>query len=127
MFSKKGNYFPNRARTPKTKITYPAAIAAALQTELGDSHRAIKTVMRWTGASERTVKNWLAGTKGPRGEHLLGLIRHSNLVLEVVLQLTSREQVIVGNALLDARNALVETLTKIDQWLGGAHGGKERV
>lgn len=47
----------------------------ALQKELGQSHRAIKTVMGWTGASERSVKNWIFWGKWsvrglPGGSHL---------------------------------------------------------
>lgn len=53
--------------------------------ELGDSHQAVKTVMRWNGGSERTVKNWLAGRTAARGEYLLALIRHSNVMLEIIL------------------------------------------
>jgi hypothetical protein len=70
-----------------------------------------------TKANERTVKNWLSGKRGPRGEHLLGLIRHSNAALEIVLRLAGREQMIAGKALLDARNALADTLAKIDLWV----------
>ena len=44
--------------------TYPAAVAQALQHQLGGTHQAVKTVMRWTGAGERTVKNWFAGSSG---------------------------------------------------------------
>lgn len=117
MFPKKGNYFPNGTRREKSKVSYPAAIAAALRSELGSSHQAVKTVMRWTGANERTVKNWLAGRRGPRGEHLLALIRHSNVVLEVVLGLAGREQIIAGKTLLDARNALADMLAQIDSWM----------
>jgi hypothetical protein len=73
--------------------------------------------MRWTGANDRTVKNWLAGRCGPRGEHLLGIIRHSNMALEILLQLAGREEIIVGQALFDARNALADTLAKIDSWM----------
>jgi len=120
MFPKKGNYFPNGTRAEKGKVSYPATIAAALRSELGDSHQAVKTVMRWTGANERTVKNWLAGRRGPRGEHLLALIRHSNVVLEIVLQLAGREQIIAGKALFDARNALADMLAQIDSWMNGA-------
>ena len=120
MFPKKGKYFPNGTRRGKDKIKYPEAIAAALRAELGDSHRAVKSVMRWTGANERTAKNWLAGRRGPRGEHLLALMRHSNVVLEIVLQLAGREQIIAGKALFDARNALADMLAKIDSWMNGA-------
>ena len=119
MFPKKGNYFPNVTQAEKGKISYAAAIAVALRAELGDSHQAVKTVMRWTGASERTVKNWLAARTGPRGEHLLALIRNSNVVLEIVLQLAGREQIIAAKVLLDARNALAEMLARIDSWMNG--------
>jgi hypothetical protein len=119
MFPKKGNYFPNGTRSGKGKVSYPTAIAAALRAELGDSHQAVKSIMRWTGANERTVKNWLAGRRGPRGEHLLALIRHSNMALEIVLQLAGREQIIAAKVLLDARHALAEMLARIDSWMNG--------
>src|SRR4029079_17357247 len=106
MFPKMCNKFPSSARGGKNKITYPSAISAALRNELGNSHRAVKTVMRWTGANERTTKNWLAGRRGPRGEHLLRLMRHSDATLEAVLQLAGREQIFAMQSLLNARGAL---------------------
>lgn len=53
-------------------------------------HRAIKTAMRWTGASERTVKYWFAGERGPSGEHLILLTRHSDAIVLVLLALAER-------------------------------------
>jgi hypothetical protein len=119
MFPKKGNYFPGGVGPGKGKLSYPAAIAAALRAELGDSHKTVKTIMRWTGANERTVKNWIAGRRGPRGEHLLALIRHSNGALETVLQLAGRGDLIAARTLLDARGALAEMLAIIDSWMSG--------
>ena len=69
---------------------YRAAIALALHSELGSTHRAIKTAMRWTGASERTVKYWFAGERGPSGEHLISLARHSDAIVLVLLALAER-------------------------------------
>jgi hypothetical protein len=46
--------------------------------------------MKWTGANERTVKKWLAGTRGPSGGHLVSLVRESKVVLETLLQLSER-------------------------------------
>ena len=69
---------------------YRKAVAAALIQELGLTHRAVKTAMRWTGASERTVKYWLSGERGPSGEHLIALAQHSDAVLLVVLTLAGR-------------------------------------
>jgi pyocin large subunit-like protein len=119
MFPKKGNYFPAATGEGKRRLSYPAAISAALRAELGDSHQAVKTVMRWTGANERTVKNWVAGRRGPRGEHLLALIGHSNGALEIVLQLAGREELIAAKALLETRDALAEMLARIDAWMSG--------
>ena len=68
-------------------------MAMALHEELGSTNRAIKMAMRWTGASERTVKYWLAGERGPSGHHLIALARHSDAVLFVVLALAGRHVV----------------------------------
>lgn len=70
---------------------YRTAIAAALRDELSLTHRAVKTAMRWTGASERTVKYWIAGERGPSGEHLIALARHSDIVFHMVLMLANRQ------------------------------------
>ena len=56
----KGNVLPKLGKElPMSRrnglIGYAPAIAEALTTELRGSNRAIKTVMKWTGASERTV------------------------------------------------------------------------
>lgn len=71
-------------------VDYRAALAMALRFELGATHRAIKTVMRWTGASERTVKYWFAGERGPSGQHLILLARHSDMVFHMVLMQAGR-------------------------------------
>jgi len=70
---------------------FPLAVSYALKSELGSTHQAVKIIMRWTGAGERTVKNWLAGISGPSGQHLVDLIRHSDGVLEVILILAGRQ------------------------------------
>ena len=69
---------------------YRKAVAAALRAELGPTHQAIKTAMRWTGASERTVKYWLSGERGPGGEHLILLAQHSDVVLLTILTMAER-------------------------------------
>ena len=110
MFSKKGKVFPNRDGRSHPEIDYATAIAAALRDDLGGTHRATKTVMRWTGASERTVKNWFAASSGPRGEHLVALIRHSDAVFEALLLLAGRDQAVAAKKLIDARDALAKML-----------------
>lgn len=114
MFPKKGKTFPGGDRDGHQEGDYVAAIAEALQAELGDTHRAVKTAMRWTGANERTVKNWHAGTSGPRGAHLVALVRHSDLVLDAFLRLAGCERIITRRKLISMRHKLQETIELID-------------
>ena len=72
------------------QTAYRTGIADALRRELGPTHQAIKTVMRWTGASERTAKYWLSGERGPSGEHLIRLAQHSDAVLITILAMAER-------------------------------------
>jgi hypothetical protein len=52
------------------RVDLASAIAAALHVELGGSRALVKTVMRWTGASPRAVKQWLVGNAVPDDLHL---------------------------------------------------------
>lgn len=101
-----------------TKLDYRLEIAAALRRELGGSHQAIKAAMNWTGASERTAKNWLAGTHGPSGRHLIELMRHSNEVTDTVLTLCGRSEVCIALELVCLRSALIRMLSKAEAILG---------
>jgi hypothetical protein len=113
MLPKKGIVFPNRENLGP----YPRAIAYALKCELGSTHQAVKIIRRWTGAGERTVKNWLAGISGPSGRHLVDLIRHSDDVLAVLLILAERQQVVAAQRLIDVRNKFVKTIEEVDAML----------
>jgi hypothetical protein len=114
MLPKKGIVFPN----VENLGPFPLAGAFALKSELGSTHQAVKIIMRWTGAGERTVKNWLAGISGPSGQHLVDLIRHSDDVLAVLLILAGRQQVVAAQKFIDMRNKLVETVEQIDALMG---------
>lgn len=96
---------------------FAGLIAVALRSELGPTHQAIKTAMNWTGASERTVKHWFAGTHGPSGEHLVGLVCHSNMVLQTFLLMAERGPNILGPQLMELRIQLLETVRQIDRHL----------
>src|SRR5262245_43048086 len=114
MLPKKGIVFPNGENLGP----YRVAIASALRNQLGTTHKAIKIIMRWTGAGERTVKNWLAGVSGPSGQHLVNLIRHSDEALEVLLILADRQQIVAARKLVEVRNKLAETVNEIDKLMG---------
>ena len=110
MLPKKGIVFPS----PEDLGSFSLAIAYALKCELGSTHQAVKIIMRWTGAGERTVKNWMAGISGPSGQHLVDLIRHSDNVLEVLLVMAGRQQIIAAHNLIEVRDKLAETVAQID-------------
>ena len=120
MLPKKGIVFPNGENLGP----YPQAIAYALKCELGSTHQAVKIIRRWTGAGERTVKNWMAGISGPSGQHLVDLIRHSDDVLAVLLILAGRQQVVTAQRLVDVRNKLAETIEQVDAMMQDDEAGR---
>lgn len=92
-------------------------VATALRNELGDSRRAIKTVMSWTGACERTVKNWLAGSCGPSGVHLVELAKHSDEIFDLLLVVSDRRPVLTTVTMARLRAHLAETIDRLDRHL----------
>ena len=89
------------------ETAYAELIGHALRLELGESRRAVKTIMRWTGVSDRTARNWLSDVSGPSGCHLAMLAAQSDLVLEAFLSLAGR-----GNQMLVADIATVQKALK---------------
>lgn len=122
-FSKTGREFPKEGRILPGRDdnkSYAFVVAAALRDELGESHHATKTVIRWTGASERSVKNWFSGASGPSGEHLIALARHSDEVFATLLILADRtlDPAVASNKLVELRSKLRETLEFIESMFG---------
>ena len=70
------------------------SVARALRAEFGHSRALIKTIGRWTGASDRAIKNWLAGGTVPSGYHLVALMRCSDAVMRVVLIAAGRQNMV---------------------------------
>ena len=101
---------------PHGEQDFKRSIASALHGELGSTHRAVKTVMRWTGASERTVKHWFAGTHGPSAHHLIVLASHSDLVLTYFLSAARRPSLLIGTELLGVREKLLDLIAMIDEY-----------
>ena len=95
-------------------LEFAGIISDALASELGKTHQAIKTVMRWTGASERSVKHWFAGTHAPSGPHLLSLMQHSDTALACILQAAGRSDLEIGLGVVALRLKLRELLSIID-------------
>lgn len=117
---KMGKELPMNRRRPS--MNYASVVADALTIELSGSNRAIKTVMRWTGASERTAKGWLAGTNGPSGKHLIALLGNSDTLFGKILKLAGRGSLIEAAHLQVLRNTMAEAVASLDGLLveGGA-------
>ncbi|WP_297510930.1 hypothetical protein [uncultured Caulobacter sp.] len=108
--------FPER---PAEGFDFTEAIAQALRREFGSSPAAVKTVVRLTRTNPRAVRNWFAANNGPNGENLVVLARHSEEVLETVLQLAGRQDLVTARKLAGAREKLREMLEMIDDLQSG--------
>lgn len=95
-----------RATGSEIRLEYALAISRALREELGQSARAAKTIMRWTGVSERAAKYWLAGSRAPSGWQLILLARYSDAILHEFLRMTGRDLLKVSIELAAAEAAL---------------------
>lgn len=87
MLPKKGRKLPLWTGVLGGREIYEQTIAELLRKEHGDSHRAIKQLMRQTEASERTVKHWLSGQHGPDTVYFLRLVVSSPVIRAFVLGL----------------------------------------
>jgi len=87
MLPKKGRRLPLWTGVFGGREAYAKTIAGLLRKEHGDSHRAIKQLMRQTDASERTVKHWLSAQHGPDTVYFLRLVVSSPVIRAFVLGL----------------------------------------
>ena len=78
----------------------------------------------WTGANEKTVKNWFAGRYGPSGEHLAVLVRRSDEVLSTFLLMAGREDLMAAVKLAAAEKAIMELLDAVRS-IANVNGGEE--
>src|SRR5260370_24137450 len=118
-FPKKGKSFPNCSNgdggSLNATINFALEIAAALERTLRDRNTRIKTVAGWTGANERTVKNWLSGQYGPCGGHLVLLIQHSDEVLNAVLSMGRRHDLGFAQKLVDLEQRMLELISTLQE------------
>lgn len=123
MLQKKGRRLPIWKGVLGGREVYAQTVAELLRKEHGDSHRAVKQLMRQTDASERTVKHWLSGQHGPDTVYFLRLVVSSPVIRAFVIGLiegpasrripdpveryslaTAKDAYAVGEAVLDPSN-----------------------
>lgn len=114
---KKGEESPSVRTRQEQAREFTLAIADALKEELARG-ASIKTIMAWTGAGERTVKEWLAGSNAPRAFQVECLMRSSDLVYERLIIRTGRKRVVNREGLEALRAQLTGLVGAIDTALG---------
>jgi hypothetical protein len=119
-FPKKGKSFPKSGKEGGSDFSiddraFAMKIAAALGSELRDQNSRAKLVAGWTGANERTVKNWILGRYAPCGRHLVILARHSDQVLNAVLAMADRQDLLVAGKVEDLRRKVFEVAALIGE------------
>lgn len=119
-FPKKGKFFPqgngyNEKGGHLTNGCFVEEIASALKRSSGGCPVSVKMVANWTGANEKTVKNWFSGKYGPSGKHLIALVQHSDEVLSTFLTMAGREELMVAVKLIAAEEAIEGLLAAVRQ------------
>jgi hypothetical protein len=112
-FPKKGKSFPKRDGDGNSDFSlddhaFAMKIASALKSELKDRNSRAKLVAGWTGANERTVKNWILGRYAPCGRHLVVLAQHSDQVLNAILSMADRQDLLLARRVEDLRRKVLE-------------------
>lgn len=100
---------------PLSSVEFSRTIADALHQQYGRTHAAIKTVVSVTQANQRAVKNWFDAKNAPRGHHLVQLVRHSDHVLEALLDVSGRHEVLQAKRFADTKALLLQMLKLIDE------------
>lgn len=124
-FPKKGKFFPGQDGSgvggePPDGKGYAVEIAAALHRALDSTHAGVKIAASWTGANERTAKNWFSGRYGPSGKHLVALARNSDEVLNAFLAMAGRPDLVAAAKLSTAEQAISELLSAVRRLNGKA-------
>lgn len=111
-FRKRGNLLPLDSIDD---LTFAMVISLALRRAADDRQLTIKAVVNWTGANERTVKNWFSGRFGPSGEHLVVLARHCDEVMAALVHMTGRKSVLMGFRLDEIERRLLTALSLLHE------------
>ena len=112
-FPKKGKSFPKMGGGGSSDFrlddhAFALKIASALRSELKERNSRAKLLAGWTGANERTVKNWISGRYAPCGRHLVVLAQYSDQVLNAILLMAHRQHRFSGGNVEALRQKVLE-------------------
>src|SRR6202162_2306406 len=112
-FPKKGKSFPKRGADGSSDFSlddhaFAMKTPSAWTSELKDQNSRAKLVAGGTDANERTVKNWISGRYAPCGRHLVVLAQHSDQVLNAILSMADRQDLLLVRKVEDLRRKVFE-------------------
>ncbi|CAI9418890.1 hypothetical protein ANOBCDAF_04406 [Pleomorphomonas sp. T1.2MG-36] len=113
-FPKSGNMLPSQRHGKPRKPSFARLVSTALRASLKGQSSKVKTVALWTGANERTVKNWLSGERAPSGDHFLGLAANCPAVLAAFLAAIQRNDCLVMADIEEARAKVAAALMALE-------------
>lgn len=113
-FPNSGNSLPNGLREAGGSPAFAKLVSTALRAALDGQSSKIKTVALWTGANDRTVKNWLSGERAPSGDHFLGLAANCPAVLAAFLVAIHRDDCLVMADIEEARAKVAAALVALE-------------
>jgi hypothetical protein len=117
-FPKKGKSFPKRGGDGSSDFSlddHAFAMKIGLSAELKNRNSRAKLVVGWTGANDRTVKNWISGRYAPCGRHLVVLAQHSDQVLTAILSMAGRQDLLLAREVEDLRRKVLELAAVIGE------------
>jgi hypothetical protein len=111
----KGNKLPFFENAREARECYAREIGMALRSEIAATGRSAKDIMRGTWASERAVKGWISGTRGPSGLHLVLLMACSDAVHGAVLKVSGRDRSPRGRQIAKLKSVVSEAAKLLEE------------
>lgn len=99
--------------SPRDELRFAAIIAAALKSEYGETSGSVREVAQLARVNERAAKNWFDAKNAPNGALLVRLLEHSDDVLECVLKMAHRDDLLKAKKIQDTRRELLELLSEL--------------
>jgi hypothetical protein len=112
-FPKKGKFFPKRSGDGSADFSlddraFATKIGLALRADLKGRNSGAKLAAGWAGGNERTVKNWISGRYAPCGRHLVILVQYSDQVLNTILSMADRQDLLLAGKVEELRRKVFE-------------------
>ena len=112
-FRKTGKFLHN-SEGEAGEDAFATMVARVLRGRFKERPASIKIVARWTGASERTVKNWFSGHCAPRGHFFRSLVLNCPEMLDAFLLSVGGGDRLASAKLMEVQRVLKEALAQIE-------------